>query len=44
MNRNRGLMKTATVLDNIFHIAHPVINVIKEYEAAIDASDDEQSW
>jgi ATP-binding cassette subfamily F protein uup len=30
-----------TVLDNIFHIAHPVINVIKNYEAAIDAGDDE---
>jgi ATP-binding cassette subfamily F protein uup len=36
------LMENGTVLDNIFHIAHPVINVIKQYEAAIDAEDDEQ--
>jgi ABC transport system ATP-binding/permease protein len=28
------------VLDNIFHIAHPIINVIKEYEAAVDEGDD----
>src|SRR3954453_1922991 len=27
------LVDGATVLDNIFHIAHPVINVIKDYEA-----------
>ncbi|HEV7622088.1 MAG TPA: ATP-binding cassette domain-containing protein, partial [Flavisolibacter sp.] len=32
----------ATVLDNIFHISHPVINVIKEYEAAIEAEDDQR--
>lgn len=25
-----------TVLNNIFHIAHPIINAIKEYEAAVD--------
>jgi ATP-binding cassette subfamily F protein uup len=31
----------ATVLDNIFHSSHPVINVIKQYEAAMDAEDDE---
>jgi ABC transport system ATP-binding/permease protein len=31
-----------TVLDNIFHIAHPVINVIKEYEAAVDNGEDEK--
>jgi len=30
----------ANVLDNIFHSAHPVIQVIKEYEAALDAGDD----
>jgi ATP-binding cassette subfamily F protein uup len=30
-----------TVLDNIFHISHPVINVIKEYEAAVDAGNNE---
>ncbi|MGZ3923536.1 MAG: ABC-F family ATP-binding cassette domain-containing protein [Flavisolibacter sp.] len=28
------------VLDNIFHIAHPIINVIKEYEAAVDEGND----
>lgn len=32
----------ATVLDNIFHIAHPVIAIIKQYEAAVDAGDDEK--
>lgn len=32
----------ATVLDNIFHAAHPVINIIKQYEAAVDAGDDEK--
>src|SRR6476661_1270381 len=31
-----------SILDNIFNIAHPVINVIKAYEAAMDAGDDEQ--
>ncbi|GAC1490772.1 MAG: hypothetical protein NVS1B13_20630 [Flavisolibacter sp.] len=31
----------ATVLDNIFHIAHPVINVIKQYEAALEAEDND---
>ncbi len=30
----------ATVLDNIFHTAHPIINTIKQYEAAVDAADD----
>src|SRR6058998_3687525 len=29
-----GLEENATVLDNIFHRAHPVINVIRDYEAA----------
>ncbi|HEY6954374.1 MAG TPA: ABC-F family ATP-binding cassette domain-containing protein [Flavisolibacter sp.] len=28
------------VLDNIFHTTHPIINVIKEYEAAVDEGDD----
>jgi len=36
------LHENVTVLDNIFHIAHPVINVIKEYEAAVDAGVDEK--
>lgn len=29
-----------TVLENIFHYNHPVINVIKEYENAIELNDD----
>lgn len=36
------LEEKTTVLDNIFHIAHPVINIIKEYEAAVDAGNDER--
>lgn len=36
------LNEEATVLDNIFHIAHPVINVIKEYEAAVDSGNEEK--
>ncbi|MBO9682901.1 MAG: ABC-F family ATP-binding cassette domain-containing protein [Flavisolibacter sp.] len=36
------LEENKTVLDNIFHIAHPVINVIKEYEAAVDEGNDER--
>src|SRR5688572_22183076 len=35
------LDEKATVLDNIFHIAHPIINIIKSYEAAVDANDDD---
>jgi ABC transport system ATP-binding/permease protein len=31
-----------TTLDNIFHFAHPVMNAIKEYEAAIDSENDEK--
>jgi len=34
------LEENKTVLDNIFHIAHPVIAVIKEYEAALEKGDD----
>jgi ATP-binding cassette subfamily F protein uup len=30
------LDESASVLNNIFHIAHPVITIIKEYEAAMD--------
>ncbi|MER3464182.1 MAG: ABC transporter [Chitinophagaceae bacterium] len=30
------LIEHKTVLDNIFHHTHPVINVIKKYEAAVD--------
>jgi len=28
-----------TILENIFHIAHPIINVIRDYEAALDVDD-----
>jgi ABC transport system ATP-binding/permease protein len=34
------LEEKSTILDNIFHHAHPVINVIKEYEDAVDAGDE----
>jgi ATP-binding cassette subfamily F protein uup len=36
------LIEEATVLDNIFHIAHPVINTIKEYELAVDEGQEEK--
>src|SRR6059058_4715480 len=36
------LEENETVLDNVFHIAHPVINVIKKYEAAVDAGNDDE--
>ena len=36
------LVDNATVLDNIFHHNHPVISLIKQYEAAIDAEDEHQ--
>ena len=35
------LIDTATVLDNIFHVNHPVMTVIKEYEAAMEAHNDD---
>src|SRR5215216_1044976 len=28
-----------TILENIFHSGHPVMNAIKEYEAAVDEDD-----
>lgn len=28
-----------TVLENIFQLNHPVLNIIKKYEAAVDAGD-----
>lgn len=31
----------ASVLDNIFHISHPVINVIRDYELAVDEGDED---
>jgi ATP-binding cassette subfamily F protein uup len=36
------LEQSGTVLNNIFHIAHPIINVIKEYEAAVEEGDDQK--
>jgi ATP-binding cassette subfamily F protein uup len=36
------LNDNASVLDNIFHASHPIINTIKEYEAALEANDDHQ--
>lgn len=36
------LDESKTVLDNIFHSAHSIINVIKEYEAAVDEANDEK--
>jgi len=36
------LEENNTVLDNIFHLAHPVINVIKQYEAAVDEGNDDR--
>jgi ABC transport system ATP-binding/permease protein len=35
------LIDKATVLDNIFHVNHPVMTVIKEYESAIEMHNDE---
>lgn len=32
----------ANVLDNIFHAAHPVINIIKQYESALEQNDNEK--
>ncbi len=34
------LENNSTVLDNIFHHAHPVISTIKEYELAVETGDD----
>jgi ATP-binding cassette subfamily F protein uup len=36
------LVDNETVLNNIFHHGHPVINLIKKYEAAIDAEDEKE--
>jgi len=36
------LEESKTVLDNVFYIAHPIINAIKEYEAAVDEGNDEK--
>lgn len=36
-----ALVDNATVLDNIFHHNHPVINTIKAYEAAVESGNEE---
>ena len=36
------LIGNVTVLNNIFHHSHPVINVIKRYEAAIEENDENE--
>jgi len=36
------LIDNATILDNIFHHSHPIINAIKKYEAAIDSEGEAQ--
>ena len=36
------LIENETVLNNIFHHSHPVINLIKKYEAAVDMEDEKE--
>lgn len=36
------LVENASVLDNIFHHAHPIINTIKKYEAAVESGNDQE--
>ncbi|RPD43628.1 ABC-F family ATP-binding cassette domain-containing protein [Paracnuella aquatica] len=38
--QNPNMLEGRTVLDNIFHHAHPVLNAIKRYEAAVEAQND----
>lgn len=35
-------IESKSILDNIFHIEHPVINAIKAYEAAMDSGDEKK--
>ena len=35
-----SLIEDKSILDNIFHESHPVINIIKKYEAAVDSGDE----
>ena len=35
-----SLIENKSILDNIFHESHPVINIIKKYEAAVDSGDE----
>ncbi len=36
------LEENRSVLDNIFHHSHPIINAIKQYESAVDAGNEQQ--
>ncbi len=38
------LDEKATTLDNIFHLAHPVLNIIKQYEALLENADDSAAY
>lgn len=38
--QNPAMLEGRSVLDNIFHHAHPVLDAIKRYEAAVDAGND----
>lgn len=38
--QNPPMLEGRSVLDNIFHHAHPVLNAIKRYEAALEKNDD----
>lgn len=37
-----ALMEDRSILDNIFHHQHPVINAIKSYESAVDTGDEKK--
>ena len=39
-----GFVETDTVLDNIFHHSHPVINAIKAYEALVDHMEETEAY
>ncbi|OLY93459.1 ATP-binding cassette, subfamily F, uup [Cnuella takakiae] len=38
--QNPDMLENRSVLDNIFHHEHPILNAIKRHEAAIDANDE----
>jgi ABC transport system ATP-binding/permease protein len=40
--QNPTMLENRTVLDNIFNHAHPVLNAIKRYEAALEGTDDHE--
>jgi ATP-binding cassette subfamily F protein uup len=37
-----SLIENKSTLDNIFHISHPVMNAIKQYEAAMESENDNE--